>query len=222
MIFSKYFDHTLLKADATQSQIQQLCREALDCNFKSVCIHPFYVASCSEILNNTGVMVCTVVGFPFGANLAETKQQETKLACREGAQEIDMVINIGALKSGLPDVVFEDISDVVETAHRAQAHVKCILETGLLTGEEKVLAATLAKEAGADYVKTSTGVLAGGATVEDVALLRKTVGDTMGVKASGGIKDYSTAMDMINQGASRIGASASVKILEEYVNKAKD
>ncbi len=219
MDFSKYFDHTLLKPDAGIGDIQTLCRQALQYNFASVCVHPYYVSKCAEVLKASPVLVCTVVGFPFGANLTPVKVKEAELACQEGAGEIDTVINIGALKSGQNDVVLNDIKEVARVSHSFEAKVKCILETGLLTQEEKVLAAQLAMEAGADFVKTSTGFLAGGATPEDVALLRQTVGDKLGVKASGGIRDLKTAMLMIEHGATRIGASASVKIIEEAMAK---
>ena len=211
---NKYFDHTLLKADATCEQIEQLCREALEYDFYSVCVNSCNVAQCAEALRGSDVKIAAVVGFPLGACTTATKAFETEEACRDGASEIDVVINVGALKEGGEDFVYDDVKAVVDAAAKYDAIVKVIIETCLLTDEEKTTACLLAKDAGAAFVKTSTGFSTGGATVEDVALMRKTVGGDMQVKASGGIRDYETAMAMIAAGADRIGASASVKIME--------
>lgn len=214
---NKYFDHTLLKADATTDQIDELCREALAHDFYSVCVNSCNVAQCADVLKGSDVKIAAVVGFPLGACTTATKAFETEEACRDGASEIDMVINIGALKEGGEEFVYEDIKAVVDAAAKYGAIVKVIIETCLLTDEEKVTACRLAKEAGAAFVKTSTGFSTGGATAEDVALMRKTVGADMQVKASGGIRDYETVIAMIEAGADRIGASASVKIMETAV-----
>ncbi len=207
-------DHTLLKPDATPDQIAQLCFEARKYGFASVCVNPGHVRLCSDLLRSTPVKVCTVIGFPLGATSPEAKVYETETALRDGATEIDMVINIGALKGADYTWVARDIQGVVETAHAAGAIVKVIIETSLLTNEEKVKACLLAKEAGADFVKTSTGFAGGGATVEDVALMRRAVGPDMGVKASGGVHTYEEARSMVEAGATRIGASAGVKIVQ--------
>ncbi|MDN4594791.1 deoxyribose-phosphate aldolase [Polycladomyces subterraneus] len=204
-------DHTLLKPDATASQIENLCREAKEYGFASVCVNPVWVARAAEWLKGSDVKVCTVVGFPLGATTKETKAFETRNAIENGADEIDMVMNIGALKSGDHTLVREDIAAVVEAA--GGKTVKVILETGLLNDDEIRIASTLAKEAGAHFVKTSTGFGHGGATEEAVRLMRKTVGPDMGVKASGGVRDAETARKMIEAGANRIGASASVAIV---------
>lgn len=209
---AKMIDHTLLKPNATEDDIRKLCEEAKKYGFASVCVNPAYVALASKLLRGTGVKVCTVVGFPLGATTTTTKVIETRDAIANGATEIDMVINVGALKSGNNALVKRDIEEVVEAA-RGRAIVKVILETSLLTDEEKVRACLLSKYAGAHFVKTATGFGPGGATVEDVALMRKTVGNEMGVKASGGIRDLKTARAMIDAGATRIGASASVAIV---------
>ncbi len=211
---ARYIDHTLLKPAATWEQVAQLCHEAREYGFASVCVNPTFVRLCSELLRASPVKVCTVVGFPLGATTSKVKAFETEIALQDGAQEIDMVINIGALKAGDYALVARDINDVVRAAHAAGALVKVIIETALLESEEKVIACLLAKEVGADYVKTSTGFAGGGATVEDVALMRRVVGQEMGVKASGGIKTYDDATRMIQAGATRIGASAGVKIVE--------
>ena len=211
---NKYFDHTLLKADATTDQIDELCREALAYDFYSVCVNSYNIAQCADALKGSDVKIAAVVGFPLGACTTAAKAFETEEACRDGASEIDMVINIGALKEGGEEFVYEDIKAVVDAAAKYGAIVKVIIETCLLTDEEKVTACRLAKEAGAAFVKTSTGFSTGGATAEDVALMRKTVGADMQVKASGGIRDYETVIAMIEAGADRIGASASVKIME--------
>jgi deoxyribose-phosphate aldolase len=207
-------DHTLLKPDATPDQIAQLCYEARKYGFASVCINPGHVKLCADLLRGSNVKVCTVIGFPLGATSPEAKVYETETALRDGATEIDMVINIGALKGGDYTWVARDIRGVVETAHNAGAIVKVIIETSLLTDEEKVTACLLAKQAGADYVKTSTGFAGGGATVEDVALMRRVVGPEMGVKASGGVRTFEEARSMVQAGATRIGASAGVKIVQ--------
>ncbi|MBA4493144.1 deoxyribose-phosphate aldolase [Paenactinomyces guangxiensis] len=204
-------DHTLLKPEATRKQIQVLCEEAKSYGFASVCINPYWVKEAARHLAGTEVKVCTVVGFPLGATTKEVKAFETRNAVQNGATEIDMVMNIGALKSGDLTTVKEDIQSVVEAAEGMT--VKVILETGLLSREEIVRACEQAKAAGAHFVKTSTGFGQGGATVEAVELMRKTVGPEMGVKASGGVRDLQTAQQMIDAGASRIGASASVAIV---------
>lgn len=206
-------DHTLLKPDATKDQVVKLCEEAKQYGFASVCVNPTHVSLASSLLKGTPVKVCTVIGFPLGATTPTAKAIETRDAIANGADEVDMVINVGALKSGDYDLVKRDIEAVVEAA-RGRALVKVILETALLTDEEKVKACLLAKIAGADFVKTSTGFGPGGATVDDVRLMRKVVGADMGVKASGGIRDLESARKMIEAGASRIGASASVAIVK--------
>jgi deoxyribose-phosphate aldolase len=205
-------DHTLLKPEATAEQISKLCQEALQYEFKSVCINPFWVPLAAMLLKGSKVDICTVIGFPLGAITASAKANEVVEAIKNGATEVDMVLNIGALKSGQYDVVLNDIKTVVHAAKRGTI-VKVILETGLLTDAEKVKACELCKQAGADFVKTSTGFGPGGATVEDIALMRKTVGEKMGVKASGGIRNYETAMAMVKVGANRIGASAGIAIV---------
>jgi len=212
---AQYIDHTLLKPTATTDQIIQLCQEAYDYNFASVCINPMYVRLAAQLLYETPVKVCTVVGFPLGATTPEAKSFEAQQALHDGATEIDMVINIGGLKSGDEGLVERDIAMVTRTAHKHGAICKVIIETSMLTDEEKMQACMLAKKAGADYVKTSTGFGGGGATVHDVALMRQVVGNEMGVKASGGIKGATDARDMIAAGASRLGASAGIKIIKE-------
>lgn len=207
-------DHTLLKPDATADQIAQLCFEARKYGFASVCVNPAFVKLCADLLKGTTVKVCTVIGFPLGASAPDVKAFETETALRDGATEIDMVVNIGALKARDHELVARDIQGVVRVAHAVGALVKVIIETSLLDEEEKITACLLAKEAGADYVKTSTGFAGGGATVDDVALMRRVVGPEMGVKASGGVKDYADAESMIKAGATRIGASAGIKIAQ--------
>lgn len=207
-------DHTLLKPDATSDKIAQLCFEARKYHFASVCVNPTHVKLCADLLKGSDVKVCTVIGFPLGATSAEVKAFEARNALDNGATEIDMVINIGALKAGESELVAKDIRGVVETVHAAGALVKVIIETALLTDEEKVIACLLAKEAGADYVKTSTGFSGGGATVHDIALMRKTVGPGIGVKASGGVHNREEAEALVAAGATRIGASAGVKIIQ--------
>jgi len=205
-------DHTLLKPDATREEVEQLCREAAQFCFASVCVNPNWVSLCRELLRGSGVKVCTVIGFPLGAHLPDIKAYETKRAIEQGAEEVDMVINIGALKSRDYALVEQDIRGVVAAAG-GRALVKVILETALLTRDEKVMGSTLAKAAGADFVKTSTGFAGGGATVEDVQLMRETVGPEMGVKASGGVRTKEDAEKMVAAGATRLGASAGVKIV---------
>lgn len=214
-LLNKYFDHTILKADAPLSQVEELCREAIKYEFYSVCVNTCNVKLCSALLESSPVKIAAVVGFPLGACTTSSKAFETEEACRDGAEEIDMVINIGALKDGNYELVKEDIKAVVDAAAKHGAIVKVIIETCLLTNEEKVKACQLSEEAGAAFVKTSTGFSTGGATEADVAMMKATVGDRLQVKASGGIRDYETAAKMIEAGADRIGASASVKILKE-------
>jgi deoxyribose-phosphate aldolase len=211
----KLIDHTLLKPAASQDQIAQLCYEARTYGFASVCINPTHVKLAAQLLEGSKVDVCTVVGFPLGATPATVKAYETQQALRDGATEIDMVINIGALKSQDYTAVFEDIGTVVRTAHAGNALVKVIIEAALLEEEEKVIACQLSKAAGADFVKTSTGFGPGGATVADVALMRRVVGPKIGIKAAGGVGSYSDAQEMIAAGATRIGASAGVAIVGE-------
>lgn len=210
---AQYIDHTMLNADATAEDIDRLCAEASQYHFASVCINPTWVRRAAANLRGTGVPVCTVIGFPLGATTSEVKAAEARKALRDGAREIDMVINVGALKSGDHELVFRDISKVVDAAHEVGAVCKVILETALLTDEEKVISSALAMKAKADFVKTSTGFGPGGATVYDVALMRETVGPEMGVKASGGVRTAHQAEDMIAAGATRIGASAGVQIV---------
>ncbi len=205
-------DHTLLKADATKEQIQRLCEEAKQYHFASVCVNPTWVKYASELLQETKVKVCTVIGFPLGANTPEVKAFETKNAIENGAQEVDMVINIGALKDRDYELVERDIRAVTEVA-TGKALIKVIIETCLLTDEEKILVCEIAVKAGTDFVKTSTGFSTGGATVEDVTLMRKTVGPDIGVKASGGVRNLKDANAVIEAGATRIGASAGIAIV---------
>jgi deoxyribose-phosphate aldolase len=208
-------DHTLLKPEATRDDIRKLCQEAAQFGFASVCINPCNVPLAAEMLRGTKVKVCTVIGFPLGATLPQVKVYETQEATRLGAQEIDTVINIGALKSGQDDVVESDIRGVVEASHRGGAICKVILEMVLLTADEKMRALLACKRAGADFVKTSTGFSTAGATVEDVALMRKVVGSDIGIKAAGGVRTLEDVKKMVCAGATRIGASASVKIMEQ-------
>lgn len=208
-----YIDHTVLKPETTAADIDKLCAEAEEFHFASVCVNPAWVKRAATNLRGSDVKTCSVVGFPLGAATAEIKAMEARRAIRDGASEVDMVINVGALKSGEQQTVLTEIEKVVDSAHEAGAIVKCILETSLLTDEEKVIASSLAKQAKADYVKTSTGFSGGGATVYDVALMRETVGPDMGVKASGGVRTASDVEDMIAAGATRIGASAGVQIV---------
>lgn len=212
MKLNKYIDHTILKPETTKEQVAQILAEAKEYDFASVCVNPTWVAYAAQELKDSDVKVCTVIGFPLGANTPALKAFETKDAIENGADEIDMVINIGALKSKNDELVLEDIKAVVEAS--GDKLVKVIIETCLLTEEEKVKACQLSKEAGADFVKTSTGFSTGGATVEDVALMRKTVGSDMGVKASGGARSYEDAIAFIEAGATRIGASSGVAIMK--------
>jgi deoxyribose-phosphate aldolase len=213
--WSSLIDHTLLKPEATDEDIRRLCEEAARYHFASVCVNPSWVRAAACNLSGTGVPVCTVVGFPLGATLPDVKAYEARRAILDGAREVDMVINIGALKSGDDCLVEQDIRSVVEAAHEYGVTCKVIIETALLTDEEKVRACLAAKRAGADFVKTSTGFSKGGATVADVALMRQTVGSELGVKASGGVKGLADARQMVEAGATRIGASVGVKIAQE-------
>lgn len=210
---ARMIDHTMLKPEATMAEIEKLCDEARKYRFASVCINPGYVSLCAKLLRNTDVKVCTVIGFPLGATLTAVKAFETEHAIRDGAGEVDMVINVGMLKSKQYEYVENDIFAVVSTAKRYRVLTKVIIESCLLTDEEKVKACVLAKRAGADFVKTSTGFSKGGATVGDIALMRRVVGSAMGVKASGGVRSREDALAMVAHGADRIGASASVKIV---------
>jgi deoxyribose-phosphate aldolase len=207
-------DHTILKADATRADVVKLCAEARQYGFASVCVNGCWVSLAAKELEGSPVKVCTVVGFPLGAMATDAKRAEAEVAVRVGAREVDMVMNVGALKSGDVDAVKLDIAAVAEVAHRGGAILKVILETSLLDEQQKLLACQLAKAAGADFVKTSTGFSTAGATEDDIRLMRSTVGPDMGVKASGGIRTLEDARRMIAAGASRIGASASVKIVE--------
>src|SRR5687767_4694956 len=208
-------DHTLLKPDASRQEIEKLCREAAEFHFATVCVNPVWVAVAAKLLRGSGVGVCSVVGFPLGATTADVKQYETRRAIYDGANEIDMVINVGALKSGDLRTVERDIEAVVDPCRQAGVISKVIIEAALLTDEEKVTASTLSKAAGADFVKTSTGFGPGGATAADVALMRRVVGADMGVKAAGGVRDLEGLKAMVAAGATRVGASAGVKIVQE-------
>jgi deoxyribose-phosphate aldolase len=213
--FARLIDHTLLKPDATQNEIAKLCAEALQYHFASVCVNPWNVAQAAEILRGSDVKVCTVVGFPLGATLPEVKVFEAQKSIERGAQEIDMVINIGALKSGRLGAVEADIHGVVVASHHGNAICKVIIETCLLTREEKIQASLAAKNAGADFVKTSTGFSTAGATPEDVRLIREAIGPSTGIKAAGGVRTLEDLQNMVAAGATRIGASAGVKIIEQ-------
>ena len=213
-------DHTLLKPDASQADIEALCREAAEHRFASVCVNPTWVATCARLLKGSPVVVCSVVGFPLGATTADVKHYETRRALFDGAREIDMVINVGALKSGSLRVVERDIEAVTGPCRESGALSKVIIEAALLTDDEKVTACTLAKAAGADFVKTSTGFGPGGATAADVALMRRVVGDEMGVKAAGGVRDLEGLKAMVAAGATRIGASAGVRIVQQSAGAA--
>ena len=208
-------DHTLLKPDATRRDIETLCREAAEFRFATVCVNPTWVALCAALLRGSGVGVCSVVGFPLGATTADVKHYETRRAIFDGASEIDMVIYIGALKSGDLPIVERDIQAVVGPCRDANVVSKVIIEAALLTDDEKIAASTLSKAAGADFVKTSTGFASGGATPADVALMRRVVGAEMGVKAAGGVRDYEGLKAMVAAGATRVGASAGVRIVQE-------
>ena len=211
MKYNKLIDHTLLKQDASPEQIVKLCEEAKEFDFMSVCVNPAYVPLAANCLQGSDVKVCTVIGFPLGMNLTKTKVEEAELCIKQGAEEIDMVINVGMLKAGHDDFVKEEIRLLKEVA--GSRVLKVIIETCLLTDEEKVKACQLAKEAGADFVKTSTGFSTGGATVHDVALMRKTVGPEMGIKASGGVRTHEDLIAMVEAGANRIGTSNGTKII---------
>lgn len=211
MNYNKLIDHTLLKQDATPEQIVKLCEEAKEHDFMSVCVNPAYVPLAAKCLEGSDVKVCTVIGFPLGMNLTKTKVEEAELAIKEGAEEIDMVINVGMLKAGHDDYVEEEIRELKAVA--GSKVLKVIIETCLLTDDEKVRACVASKNAGADYVKTSTGFSTGGATVHDVALMRKTVGPEMGVKASGGVSTHEDFVAMVEAGATRIGTSKGTKII---------
>lgn len=208
-----YIDHTLLKPDATRSDIERLCQEAAEYHFATVCVNPAWVGLCASLLRGSDVGVCSVVGFPLGATTSDVKAYEARRAVFDGASEIDMVINVGALKSGDMRLVEQDIDAVASVCRQTGATSKVIIEAALLTDNEKVTACTLAKAAGADYVKTSTGFGPGGATVADVALMRRVVGPEMGVKAAGGVRDLEGLQAMVAAGATRVGASAGVKIV---------
>jgi len=208
-------DHTLLKPDATKREIETLCGEAKEFGFASVCVNPTWVATCARLVRGSSVAVCSVVGFPLGATTADTKQYETRRAIFDGAREIDMVINVGALKSGDLHLVESDIRAVTSACRETNVLSKVIIETALLSDEEKVTACTLAKAAAADFVKTSTGFGPGGATAEDVALMRRIVGEDMGIKASGGVRTLEGVKAMVAAGATRIGASAGVRIVQQ-------
>lgn len=209
--WNKLIDHTLLKANATKGDITKLCDEAMQYDFASVCVNPVWVSYCAEYLKESDVRVCTVIGFPLGANTSQVKAYEAKMAIEEGADEVDMVINIGALKAGDMDTVYQDIQTVVDAS---QGHcVKVIIETSLLTDEEKVLACQQAMKAKATFVKTSTGFSTGGATIQDVALMKQTVGDQCEVKASGGVKTFEDMEAMVRAGASRIGTSSGISLM---------
>ena len=215
MNYAGMIDHTLLKPEATKAQVKKLCEEAVEYGFHSVCVNSSFVYYCAELLKDSDVKVCTVIGFPLGAMSTAGKAAEARAAVDDGADELDMVLHVGMIKSGDWEYVKQDIASVVEAAG-GQALVKVILETCLLTDEEKEKACRICVETGADFVKTSTGFSAGGATAEDVALMRKTVGDKAGVKASGGIRTLADVKVMTEAGADRIGASAGVAIVEEY------
>ncbi|MCJ7737367.1 MAG: deoxyribose-phosphate aldolase [Anaerolineae bacterium] len=208
-------DHTLLKANATPEQVRHLCQEAREYKFASVCVNPVYVKLAAEELRGSVVDVCSVIGFPLGATPTAVKLYESRQAITDGAAELDMVINIGALKAGERDTVQTEIAELADAAHEKGSILKVIIECALLSDEEKVLACQLAQAAGADFVKTSTGFSTGGATASDVRLMRQTVGPTMGVKAAGGIRSYADVLTMVEAGASRIGASAGVKIVAQ-------
>jgi deoxyribose-phosphate aldolase len=213
--WASLIDHTLLKPDASETEIKRLCEEAAQYHFASVCVNPTWVRASSCYLQGTNVPVCTVIGFPLGATLPDVKAYEARRAIMDGAREVDMVMNVGALKSNDDCLVEHDIRSVVEVAHEYGVTCKVIIETALLTDDEKVRACQAAKNAGADFVKTSTGFSKGGATVADVALMRRVVGSDLGVKASGGVKSMADARAMVEAGATRIGASVGVKIAQE-------
>lgn len=218
MKFAKMIDHTILKPEATKEQVEKLCREAKEYGFASVCVNSSYVPLCAELLSDSEVKVCTVVGFPLGAMSTAGKVMETRQAILDGADEIDMVVHVGMIKSGDWDYVEADIQEVVDEA-KDKALVKVIIETCLLTDEEKVHVCRICRDTGADFVKTSTGFSTGGAKAEDVALMRKTVGPDMGVKASGGVRTYEAAEKMVKAGATRLGTSSGIAIVKEEAEK---
>ncbi|UJL44882.1 deoxyribose-phosphate aldolase [Virgibacillus sp. NKC19-16] len=211
---AKYIDHTALKPDTTKETIKQIVDEAREYEFASVCVNPYWVPFCYENLKDTSIKICTVIGFPLGATSTASKVFETEQAIKDGATEVDMVINVGELKSKNDEAVQADIKSVVSAA-KDRALTKVIIETSLLSNDEKIRACKLAKEAGADFVKTSTGFSGGGATVEDIKLMRQTVGSEMGIKASGGVRDNKSTIEMIDAGATRIGASSGIEIVKE-------
>lgn len=212
--FSKYFDHTLLKADATEAEIIKLCREAAEYSFASVCVNGSNVAMCAETLQNSDVKVAAVVGFPLGAMSKDVKVFEAARAIKEGASEIDTVINIGNLKDGKYDTIVSELKELADTCHREKALFKVIIETCLLTHDEKIKACKLVTESGADFIKTSTGFSTGGATVDDIKLMASNIGPNVSIKASGGIRTLEDAQRFIDAGASRLGCSASVSIMK--------
>ncbi|MFQ5420750.1 MAG: deoxyribose-phosphate aldolase [Anaerolineae bacterium] len=220
-LIARVIDHTLLRPDATEANVARLCAEAIEYNFASVCVNPTHVRFVADQLRETAVKTCAVVGFPLGATTTHDKIIETEQAIRTGAEEIDMVINIGALKGGDYEFVEQQIAAVVQTAHNHHALCKVIIETSYLTDEEKVLVCEMAVHAGADYVKTSTGFSGSGATVADITLMRRVVGPTLGVKASGGVRTLADARAMIRAGANRIGASSGVKIVQEELGESE-
>ena len=217
MKLEKYIDHTILKPEATAPAVKKICKEAIKYGFASVCVNPYYTALVSKELKGTDIKTCVVIGFPLGANTKEVKAFETNQAIELGAEEVDMVINVGALKDKDYEIVREDIEAVVKAAAK-RAIVKVILETCLLTDEEKIKACKISKTAGVDFVKTSTGFSTSGANSHDVTLMRKIVGSEIGVKASGGIRDYDKAVEMVKAGANRLGVSASIAIVNSSVN----
>lgn len=210
-VIASMIDHTILKPEASRKKVQKICEEAVENNFASVCINPCNVAMCAVLLKGSGIKVCTVIGFPLGASTSCVKVFEALDAIKNGAHEVDMVINIGRLKDKDYDYVREDIKGVVEAA-KGKALVKVIIETCLLTDDEKIISCKIAKEAGADFVKTSTGFSTGGASVSDIKLMRETIGSAMGIKAAGGIHSYEDVVGLVEAGATRIGASASIVI----------
>ncbi len=211
----RMIDHTILKADATRAQVIALCQQAAEYHFAAVCVNPVYVSLCHHLLEKTDVHVCSVIGFPLGATLTQVKVYAANQVIAEGATEVDMVIAVGALKDRNYDQVYDDIAAVAQTCHTRHALLKVIIENALLADEDKIAACYLAQKAGADLVKTSTGFAASGAKAQDVALMRKTIGADMGIKAAGGIRTYQDAMDMIRAGATRLGASAGVQIVTQ-------
>jgi deoxyribose-phosphate aldolase len=211
--FARMIDHTLLKNTAIRKDIELLCSEAMEFGFASVCVHPFYVGMCSSILHKSSTKVCTVIGFPHGMHRTGVKIAETMQAIHDGAQEIDMVIQVGALIDGDKDIVWNDIRSVVDTAHQSGAVVKAIIETSVLNEEQKISACEIVSDAGADFIKTSTGFAGGGATIEDIRLLRSHIDPDIQVKASGGIRTFEQALAMIQAGATRIGTSSGVSML---------